>query len=117
MTMSRLISTPSARAPAAAIRASLSIEAANVPPMTALSESVDALSTDSGRSPERVELILSVAAMLHARVLSAELTKLKSRIDTTLSGQAKLDAYTQDHLQETSARIAKVVDAKMLISP
>ena len=31
--------------------------------------------------------------------------------------QAKLDAYTQNHLQETSARIAKVVDAKMLVSP
>jgi len=34
-----------------------------------------------------------------------------------LTGQAKLDAYTQNHLQETSARIAKVMDARMLISP
>jgi hypothetical protein len=29
----------------------------------------------------------------------------------------KLDAYSQDHLQETSARIAKLVDARMLVSP
>ncbi len=50
-------------------------------------------------------------------VAYAELGKLKSRIDNMLTGQAKLDAYTQDHLQETSARIAKVVDAKMLVSP
>ncbi len=50
-------------------------------------------------------------------VAFAELGKLKSRIDTMLAGQAKLDAYTQDHLQETSARIAKVVDARMLVSP
>jgi hypothetical protein len=50
-------------------------------------------------------------------VAYAELSKLKSRIDNMLTGQAKLDAYTQDHLQETSARIAKVVDAKMLVSP
>ena len=50
-------------------------------------------------------------------VAYAELGKLKTRIDTMLTGQVKLDAYTQDHLQETSARIAKVVDAKMLVSP
>ena len=50
-------------------------------------------------------------------VAYAELGKLKSRIDTMIAGQAKLDAYTQDHLQETSARIAKVADAKMLVSP
>jgi hypothetical protein len=47
----------------------------------------------------------------------AELTKLKTRIDSMLNGKIKLDAYTQGHLQETSARIAKVVDAKMLVSP
>lgn len=50
-------------------------------------------------------------------VAYGQLNKLKSRIDTMLAGQAKLDAYTQDHLQETSARIAKVVDAKMLVTP
>jgi hypothetical protein len=50
-------------------------------------------------------------------VAYAELGKLKTRIDNMLGGQAKLDAYTQDHLQETSARIAKVADAKMLVSP
>jgi hypothetical protein len=49
-------------------------------------------------------------------VAYAELTKLKSRIDSMLSGQVKLDAYSQDHLQETSARVAKVVDARMLFS-
>jgi hypothetical protein len=50
-------------------------------------------------------------------VAYAELTKLKSRIDSMLSGEVKLDAYSQDHLQETSARIAKLVDARMLVSP
>ena len=50
-------------------------------------------------------------------VAFAELGKLKSRIDSELSGQVKLDAYTKDHLQETSARIAKVIDARMLVSP
>jgi hypothetical protein len=29
----------------------------------------------------------------------------------------KLDSYTKAHLQETSARIAKVMDARMLVSP
>ena len=50
-------------------------------------------------------------------VAYSQLNKLKTRIDSMLNGQAKLDAYTQDHLQETSARIAKVVDAKMFTSP
>jgi hypothetical protein len=50
-------------------------------------------------------------------VAYGQLNKLKSRIDTMLAGQVKLDAYTQDHLQETSARIAKVVDARMLVTP
>jgi hypothetical protein len=47
----------------------------------------------------------------------AELARLKTRIDTQLAGEAKLDAYTRAHLQETSARITKVVDARMLVSP
>ncbi len=50
-------------------------------------------------------------------VAYSQLNKLKTRIDSMLNGQAKLDNYTQDHLQETSARIAKVVDAKMFTSP
>ncbi len=50
-------------------------------------------------------------------VAYSQLNKLKKRIDSMLNGQAKLDNYTQDHLQETSARIAKVVDAKMFTSP
>jgi hypothetical protein len=50
-------------------------------------------------------------------VAFAEMGRLKSRIDSLLSGQAKLDSYTQAHLQETSARITKVVDAKMLVAP
>jgi hypothetical protein len=50
-------------------------------------------------------------------VAFAELARLKTRIDLQLAGEAKLDAYTRAHLQETSARIAKVVDARMLVSP
>ena len=34
-----------------------------------------------------------------------------------LDRDVKLDSYTQAHLEESSARIAKVVDAKMSVSP
>jgi hypothetical protein len=47
----------------------------------------------------------------------AELGKLKTRIDSLAGGQTKLDSYSKAHLQETSARIAKVMDAKMFVSP
>jgi hypothetical protein len=47
----------------------------------------------------------------------AELGRLKTRVDSALAGQAKLDSYSQAHLQETSARITKVMDAKMLVAP
>jgi hypothetical protein len=50
-------------------------------------------------------------------VAFAELGRLKSRIDSLLTGQAKLDSYTRAHLEETSARITKVVDARMLVAP
>jgi hypothetical protein len=50
-------------------------------------------------------------------VAYAELGKLKTRIDALAGGQVKLDSYSQAHLQETSARIAKVLDARMLVSP
>jgi hypothetical protein len=50
-------------------------------------------------------------------VAYAELGKLKSRIDSLTNGQVKLDSYTKAHLQETSARIAKVIDARMLVAP
>jgi len=50
-------------------------------------------------------------------VAFAELGRLKSRIDSLLTGQAKLDGYTRAHLEETSARITKVLDARMLVSP
>jgi hypothetical protein len=47
----------------------------------------------------------------------AELGRLKTRIDSMLTGEAKLDSYSRAHLEETSARITKVVDARMLVSP
>ncbi len=50
-------------------------------------------------------------------VAFAELGRLKTRIDSLLAGQAKLDSYTRAHLEETSARITKVVDARMLVAP
>jgi hypothetical protein len=50
-------------------------------------------------------------------VAFAELGRLKTRIDGMLTGQAKLDSYSRSHLEETSARITKVMDARMLVSP
>jgi hypothetical protein len=50
-------------------------------------------------------------------VAFAELGRLKTRIDSMLTGEAKLDSYTRGHLEETSARITKVVDARMLVAP
>jgi hypothetical protein len=50
-------------------------------------------------------------------VAYAELGSLKSRIDKLTGGPVKLDSYTKAHLQETSARIAKVLDARMFTSP
>lgn len=52
-----------------------------------------------------------------ATIAYAELGGLKTRIDSLVNGQVKLDSYSKAHLQETSARIAKVLDAKMLVSP
>jgi hypothetical protein len=50
-------------------------------------------------------------------VAFAELARLKTRIDALVAGEVQLDGYTQAHLEETSARITKVVDARMLVSP
>jgi hypothetical protein len=50
-------------------------------------------------------------------VAYAELAGLKKRIDTILGGDFELDAYSQAHLEETSARIDKVMDATMVTSP
>ncbi|HEX4000689.1 MAG TPA: zinc-dependent metalloprotease [Pirellulales bacterium] len=46
-------------------------------------------------------------------VASAELKSLQGRIDKLLAGPIKLDDYSRDHLQETSQRIAKVLDARL----
>ncbi len=48
-------------------------------------------------------------------VAYAELKALAERINKLLAGNAKLDDYTRDHLQETSARIAKVLDARLTL--
>ena len=50
-------------------------------------------------------------------VAFAELGRLKTRIDGMLTSHAKLDSYSRAHLEETSARITKVMDARMLVSP
>jgi hypothetical protein len=50
-------------------------------------------------------------------VAYAELGNLKSRIDKLIGGDVKLDSYSKAHLQETSARIAKLMDARMTVSP
>jgi hypothetical protein len=49
-------------------------------------------------------------------VAYAELTNLQKRINSLLGNEpvaSKLDTYSKAHLQETSARIAKVLDARM----
>lgn len=46
-----------------------------------------------------------------------ELTRLKSRIDGVLGGNLKLDDYSRAHLEESSARIAKVIDSRMSATP
>jgi hypothetical protein len=50
-------------------------------------------------------------------VAFAELARLKGRIDVLLAGEVKLDGYSRAHLEETSARITKVLDARMLVGP
>jgi hypothetical protein len=50
-------------------------------------------------------------------VAFVELSRLKTRIDALLGSGITLDTYTQAHLEETSARITKVLDSRMLTSP
>jgi hypothetical protein len=47
----------------------------------------------------------------------AELTRLKRQIDELADGNIQLDSYSRAHLEESSVRIAKVLDATMLITP
>jgi hypothetical protein len=47
----------------------------------------------------------------------AELGALNGRIEALLAnGNAKLDSYSRAHLQETSSRIKKVLDARLALS-
>ncbi|MGI9455605.1 MAG: zinc-dependent metalloprotease, partial [Aeoliella sp.] len=51
-------------------------------------------------------------------VAYSELGRLQATIDKTLSASGeKLDRYSQAHLEETSARITKVLDARFLATP
>lgn len=43
----------------------------------------------------------------------AQLESLQARLNAVLAGKAKLDAYSQAHLKETSTRIGKVLDARL----
>jgi hypothetical protein len=47
----------------------------------------------------------------------AELTRLKQQIDELTDGDVELDSYSAAHLAASSARIGKVLDATMLVSP
>jgi hypothetical protein len=48
----------------------------------------------------------------------SQLSKLEERIKKVLDSDVELDAYTQAHLEETSARVRKVIDARLLqLSP
>jgi hypothetical protein len=46
-------------------------------------------------------------------VAYAELKSLREKIDKLLTGNASLDTYTKAHLQESSNRIGKVLDARL----
>jgi hypothetical protein len=46
----------------------------------------------------------------------SELQALDARMKQVLTGPAKLDSYTRAHLQESSSRIQKVLDARLLLS-
>ncbi len=46
----------------------------------------------------------------------AELTSLDARIDKVLKSNVKLDPYSRAHLQETSGRIRKILDAHLSVS-
>jgi hypothetical protein len=46
-----------------------------------------------------------------------QLKDLKGRIDTITSGDFELDAYSRAHLEESSAKIGKVLDATMVVGP
>ena len=48
-------------------------------------------------------------------VATLELEALAGRIESILSGKAKLDTYSQAHLKDSAARIRKVLDARMEI--
>jgi hypothetical protein len=43
----------------------------------------------------------------------AQLSALKGRIDERLAKGQKLDAYSRAHLEESSSRIAKVIDSRL----
>ena len=47
----------------------------------------------------------------------AQLKDLQGRIDTITGGDFKLDAYSKAHLEESSAKIGKVLDATMVVGP
>jgi hypothetical protein len=49
-------------------------------------------------------------------VAYAELKALKEKIDKLLAGNASLDTYTKAHLQESSNRIGKVLDARLTLA-
>lgn len=49
-------------------------------------------------------------------VAYAQLASLKGRMDQQLQNNQKLDTYTRAHLQESSGRIQKVLDARLLVS-
>jgi hypothetical protein len=46
----------------------------------------------------------------------AELKSLKDKLDKLLAGNVNLDTYTKAHFQESSNRIAKVLDARLTLS-
>jgi hypothetical protein len=51
-------------------------------------------------------------------VAYSQLSQLEERIKKVLDSDVELDAYTQAHLDETAARVRKVIDARLLqLSP
>jgi hypothetical protein len=48
-------------------------------------------------------------------VAYSQLVGLQGKIDSVLKGNAKLDTYSRAHLEETSSRIQKVVEARLTL--
>ena len=64
-------------------------------------------------STAQAEIKTAAELFPKSTIAYAELSALRGRIKGLLKGKVKLDSYSRAHLQETSARIGKVLEAKL----